>query len=301
VFILGDNDVCKLRIPWVTWSLIAVCALVFGLQSALGPAFTSGFSLVPAEICTGRDLVTPQEMQVKVEKQQYNRATGRTETKTTQKWVTIPQAPGPFPIHLTLLTSQFLHGDIFHLVGNMWFLFLFGRSVEQVLRPGLFLTLYLGTGVLAGLAHVLVDTESVIPCLGASGAISGVLGAYFFRFPMNRLRLWMGWYFGVVRVPAFVVLGLWFLIQYLLCGAALDAGLVHGGVAYWCHVAGFVAGLLFFAGVYGYFRYVAPRAGEAPADAHPPAPAPADPLDNFMPPPLQPASAVRVPDEGRWR
>jgi membrane associated rhomboid family serine protease len=299
VFILGDNDVCKLRIPWVTWSLIAVCTLVFGLQSALGPEFTSGFSLVPAEICTGRDLVTPQEMQVKVEKHQYNRATGRTETKTVQKWVTVPQAPGPFPIHLTLLTSQFLHGDIFHLVGNMWFLFLFGRSVEQVLRPALFLTLYLGTGVLAALAHVLVDTESVIPCLGASGAISGVLGAYFFRFPMNRLRLWMGWYLGVVPVPAFLVLGVWFLIQYLLCGHALDTGLVHGGVAYWCHLAGFVAGLLFFAGLYGYFRYVAPQPGEAPADADPPAPA--DPLDNFMPPPLQPASAVRAPDATRCR
>jgi membrane associated rhomboid family serine protease len=131
-----------------------------------------------------------------------------------------------------------------HLIGNMWFLLIFGRNVELAMRQGLFLGFYFTCGVMSGLADVLVSPTSVVPYLGASGAISGVMGAYFFIFPLNKIKVWFGWVW-VFELPTFIVVGLWFLIQYASTALAITFGDVHTGIAYWSHVAGFLTGIAF--------------------------------------------------------
>jgi membrane associated rhomboid family serine protease len=159
--------------------------------------------------------------------------------------VDVPQRPGPFPIQATLFSHMFLHGSWTHLLGNMWFLFVFGGYVERALRPGIFLAAYVLCGFGAGLAQVYLDPNSVLPCLGASGAIAGVMGAYLFIHPFSTIRIWI-WFLPPFRAPAVLVLGLWLLPQILgAAAAAHPAGLPRAGVAYGAHVGGFVAGLGF--------------------------------------------------------
>src|SRR5262249_55016121 len=161
------------------------------------------------------------------------------------EYVTINHYPGPFPIILTLITSMFLHIGIGHLIGNMWFLLVFGRNVECALGHWLFLTFYLCCGVAGGLAHVASDAHSLIPCLGASGPISGVLGAYVAIHPLNKIKCWFGWWIGVIELPALVVIGVWFLGQYLSAFFLLEHPEYSDGVAYWDHLGGFVTGMAF--------------------------------------------------------
>src|SRR5207237_3296662 len=118
--------------------------------------------------------------------------------------VAIPQAPGPFPIFLTLFTSMFLHGGLLHLIGNMWALAIFGRNVECAFDHGRFLAFYLFCGVVGGLVYTASDPSSVLPALGASGAISGVMGAYVAIHPLNPISIWFGFFIGVIKLPAFV-------------------------------------------------------------------------------------------------
>ena len=147
----------------------------------------------------------------------------------------------------TLVTSQFLHGGLLHVGFNMLYLWIFGDNVEDRLGRGRFLALYLGSGAAAGLAQLLMEPSSSTPMIGASGAIAGVLGAYFLLFPFARittlLPIFFVWEF--IEVPAFVFLGFWFLLQWLqgmtTLGAVTHAG---GGVAWWAHVGGFVTGFL---------------------------------------------------------
>jgi membrane associated rhomboid family serine protease len=165
----------------------------------------------------------------------------------------------------TILTSMFLHGSWLHLIGNMWFLGIFGRNVECALDHGRFLVFYLACGVAGGLAHVFSDMHSVIPCLGASGAISGIMGAYVSIFPFNKIRLWFGWMLGVVELPAIAVLGFWFLFQYLAAFMELESG-VSDGTAYWDHLGGFVAGVAGIWGTIFYLKYQLANAPETAAD-----------------------------------
>jgi len=141
----------------------------------------------------------------------------------------------------TLFTSMFLHADIFHLGGNMLFLYIFGDNVEDAFGHFRYLLFYLICGLAADFVHILSLTtpgELVIPTLGASGAISGVMGAYILMYPRARVRtLVLAYIITVVSVPAVFFLGFWFLLQLLY--AWLDMG---GGVAYWAHIGGFVAG-----------------------------------------------------------
>ncbi|HPW19013.1 MAG TPA: rhomboid family intramembrane serine protease [Candidatus Aminicenantes bacterium] len=143
---------------------------------------------------------------------------------------------GGVPPLLTLLTSMFLHGGLFHLLGNMLYLWIFGNNVEDRLGPFRFILFYLGSGVAAALAHILAQPSSRVPMIGASGAIAGVLGAYAVLFPRARVRT-LVFFVGVVRVPAALVLGLWFLLQVLNVG-------MGGGVAWFAHIGGFLAGIL---------------------------------------------------------
>ena len=148
---------------------------------------------------------------------------------------------------LALLTSLFLHGGFMHLAGNMLFLWIYGDNVEHRLGPARYLVAYLGTGILATLSHAVLDFGSVIPMVGASGAISGVLGFYFIWFPRNRVRLWImlfPFFMNVIYAPARLVLGMYLVIDNLLPFLA-TRGAGGGGVAYGAHIGGFIAGLAY--------------------------------------------------------
>ena len=146
---------------------------------------------------------------------------------------------------LSLLTSMFLHGDWFHLLGNIWFLWIFGDNVEDRMGHFRFLAFYLLCGLAGSLAHVIAHPDSVVPTIGASGAIAGVLGAYVLSYPYARILtlipLLLFW--PIVELPAVVVLGAWFVIQLASAGAASVGG-SEPGIAWWAHIGGFVTGML---------------------------------------------------------
>ena len=143
------------------------------------------------------------------------------------------------------LTSMFLHGGWMHLVGNLWFLWVFGDNVEDVMGPLRFLVFYLACGLAAAAAQVLSAPDSTVPMIGASGAIGGVMGAYASLYPRARVQMLvvLGFYLGRVAMPAVVVLGYWFLLQVL--GSLPEVDSSAGGVAFWAHIGGFAAGFLF--------------------------------------------------------
>jgi membrane associated rhomboid family serine protease len=158
-------------------------------------------------------------------------------------YVELPRALQPIPPWATIFTSMFLHGGWLHLGGNMLFLWIFGNNIEDVLGRARYLILYLGSGVAAAMAQALVDKLSQVPMLGASGAIAGVLGAYFLLHPRANVRVLLVLFVFVrfINMPAVVVLGLWFLVQFISI-AATPAG--EGDVAVWAHAAGFLAGIV---------------------------------------------------------
>jgi membrane associated rhomboid family serine protease len=153
--------------------------------------------------------------------------------------------PVPRQIWASLVTCMFLHGSWMHLLGNMWFLWLFGNNVEDRLGGLLYLLFYLGGGVVASGVHWAVDPESVIPVIGASGAIAAVLGAYAVTWPWARVSclVFLVIFITIIDVPALVVLGVWFVAQ-VMAGQQSLVGDVSGGVAWWAHVGGFAAGAL---------------------------------------------------------
>jgi membrane associated rhomboid family serine protease len=147
------------------------------------------------------------------------------------------------PPWVTPVTSMFLHGGWLHLIGNMVFLWIFGNNVEDALGRGRYLLLYLGSGVAAALSQALSSPDDRVPMIGASGAIAGVLGAYLLLYPWAKVHvfLWIVIFFRIVTVPAWILLGLWFVMQ-LVSGLTRPAG--SPGVAFWAHVGGFVSGLI---------------------------------------------------------
>lgn len=164
--------------------------------------------------------------------------------------ITNPQEAPPeiyTPAYLTLFTSMFLHGGWMHLIGNMLYLWIFGNNIEDQLGHIGFIVFYLGCGLLATAAHIMTDPSSKIPTVGASGAISGVLGAYLIRFPRARVLtlIWFGFFVRMVHLPALVFLGFWIMLQ-LLYGLPTLGGQTGGGVAYFAHIGGFAAGVGLF-------------------------------------------------------
>lgn len=153
-------------------------------------------------------------------------------------------AIGPHPQWITIFTSMFMHGGLFHIGGNMLFLWVFGNNIEDVLGHAKFLLFYTACGVLAAFAHIASNPNSMIPTVGASGAIAGMLGAYLLLYPQARVNtlVFLGFFVTHVEIPAIFVLGVWFLTQ--LTGVAGSGGTIGGGVAYWAHIGGFVAGLV---------------------------------------------------------
>jgi rhomboid family protein len=200
--------------PVVTWALIAVNVWVFLFQVSLGPAVealieTWGF--VPARYF----LLAQAEPAAWLDR------------------------------FLPLLTSMFLHGGWMHLIGNMVYLWIFGDNVEDRLGHGRYLTFYLLTGLCAGLAHAYLHPDSLIPSVGASGAISGVLGGYLMFLPRARVVALVPLLFFpyIVELPAVVYIGFWFLMQFVSGTLAWAMAPDASGVAWWAHVGGFVAGV----------------------------------------------------------
>ena len=161
----------------------------------------------------------------------------------------VPAKPSALPLGppVTMLTSMFLHGGWFHLIGNMWFLWIFGDNIEDRMGHLRFLVFYLLCGLIASGAHILSDPQSTIPSIGASGAVAGVLGAYLISYPFARILtlipLFLIW--PIVQLPAIVVLGSWFLLQ-LFSGTSAVAATSEtgGGIAWWAHIGGFLAGMV---------------------------------------------------------
>ncbi|HET6616958.1 MAG TPA: rhomboid family intramembrane serine protease [Gemmatimonadota bacterium] len=206
---LGDDDSQVHITPIVTVGLIVINVIVFLYQLTQGniEGFFQTWSVIPVEYSRGTDLA--------------------------------PTHPGPFWV--TTLTSMFMHGGWMHLLGNMLFLWIFGDNVEQAMGSLRFLVFYLICGVAATLAHILTGPGSQIPSLGASGAISGVLGAYIALFPKQRVRVLM--VRVVTEMPAVAVIGLWIVLQFINGIGAMAQTEETGGVAYAAHVGGFIAGI----------------------------------------------------------
>jgi membrane associated rhomboid family serine protease len=215
MFPIGDDDVQggRRNVQLVTFALIALNVLAWLLELGQGSegalqAFVQAWGVVPREYTSGTDL---------------------------------PPAI-PAPIWTTTITSMFLHGGWMHLGGNMLYLWIFGDNLEKVMGHFRFLCFYLVCGIAAAVAHIVFNPNSMIPTVGASGAISGVLGGYLVLFPRNRVRvLTRG---GVAHVPAIVVLGIWILLQFINGIGSVASTPETAGVAYLAHIGGFVAGLV---------------------------------------------------------
>jgi membrane associated rhomboid family serine protease len=154
------------------------------------------------------------------------------------------QSTQPIPAYLTILTSMFMHGGVFHIAWNMLYFWIFGNNIEESLGHIRFLLFYLFCGIVAALSHILLSPNSNVPMIGASGAVSGMLGAYILLFPMARVRtiVLLGFYITVVRIPALIVIGFWAIIQ-VVSGLLSHGNAAQGGIAFFAHVGGFVAGL----------------------------------------------------------
>ncbi len=150
-----------------------------------------------------------------------------------------------FPIGLTLFSSMFMHGGFFHLFGNMLYLWIFGDNVEDRLGHVKFLLFYIMSGLMAGFSYIMTAPNSTVPMVGASGAISGVLGAYLLMFPRARIStlIFFGFFIRMVKIPAFLVLGFWFILQ-LLNGLPSLGAEASGGVAWFAHIGGFLGGIV---------------------------------------------------------
>src|SRR5437667_3850547 len=233
LFPIADENIGRRTTPVVNYLLILINVLVFVFLQGFGTneKFTYALSPVPAEIITGKDIATRDRIVV--------------QPVTGQRFEMPGLQPTPIPVYLTLITSMFMHGGIAHIFGNMLFLWIFGDNIEDRLGHFRYLVFYLVCGVLAGLAHVFATVgfggDPYIPSLGASGAISGVLGAYMLLFPTRRVTVLLSWF--VTQVPAFVAIGLWFVFQLISGLGMLGSGSQQGGVAYAAHIGGFIAGL----------------------------------------------------------
>ncbi len=213
---IQDQNPTRIK-PYVNWALIIINIIVFlySISAVNFEEFICSYGLKPAQI-TGL----------------ASGSTGFCEEAGFYQNVG----------YQAFLTSMFLHGGFLHIGGNMLYLWIFGNNIEDLTgHPG-YILFYLASGVAASLAHIASDPSSIVPAIGASGAISGVLGAYIVRFPRARVRtaVFYGFFVRLVSLPAYLMIGFWFVYQLIL--AALDTA---GGVAYFAHIGGFIAGLLF--------------------------------------------------------
>ena len=201
--------------PYVTIGIIVINVLIFLYELSLGSGlgeFIMRFGVVPLKVSY------------------YSQASDLTFINTF------------FPF----ISSMFLHGGFIHLIGNMWFLWIFGDNIEDKLGHFRFIAFYLLCGIIASSVHVFFNIQSKAPCIGASGAIAGVLGAYMITFPRARVVTIVPLFvfIQVMELPAIVVLGFWFVIQFFNGAASITASASGAGVAWWAHIGGFAAGVM---------------------------------------------------------
>ena len=230
---VGDDNRDRRTTPFANYFLIIVNILVFVFLQNMGSneKFTNSFSLVPEEIVSGEDIVTNGGVY--------------TDPQTGERIHVSGLQPTPSPVYITFFTSIFMHAGIAHIFGNMLFLFIFGDNVEDRLGHFRYLIFYLVIGILASISHIIATYmfggNPLIPVLGASGAISGVLAAYLVLYPRKRVRVIL--FYFLTEVPAIFVIGFWFLFQ-LLSGIGMLGGNLESGVAYGAHIGGFISGLI---------------------------------------------------------
>jgi membrane associated rhomboid family serine protease len=238
-FPIGDDNSDVRITPYVNYLFLGLNIIVFLVLQGMGSneVFNNTYSLIPAEISSGADLIGPQLI-----------------SAPNGEVIQIQHFQTPFNVNMNFLSSMFMHGDFMHLFGNMLFLWVFGDNLEDRLGHVRFIGFYILCGVGAGVAQIVMDTESVVPMLGASGAISGLLGAYIALFPKRQVRtVILG---RIANVPAIVVLGIWFGMQ-VVFGLLSPEGV--GGVAYAAHIGGFIVGLVLI----GVFALGTDRSGKA--------------------------------------
>ncbi len=214
MFPIRDDIPTRIR-PLVTWAIILANGAVFAIELALGPerlsVFLEQFGLVPARFTGSADVIA-----------------------------------SPVGAVGTLFTSMFLHGGLLHILLNMWTFWIFGNNVEDRMGHARFLVFYLLCGLASAIVHTLFQSASVIPTVGASGAIAGVLGAYFLMYPRARVVVLIPIliipYF--TQLPAFLYLGIWFVLQILSGAVSMTNAAIAEGIAWWAHVGGFGAGML---------------------------------------------------------
>jgi membrane associated rhomboid family serine protease len=229
---IGDDDSDRTRRPYVNYILIGVNVLVWVLlQQMTGESpFTLSYSTVPAEIINGKDIITDPQYYV--------------DPATGTRFLIPGLGATNIPVYFTLITSMFMHGSWAHLGGNMLYLWIFGDNIENRLGHKRYLIFYLVCGIIASLSHVfstfLTPQSSLVPSLGASGAISGVLGAYMLLFAKRKVKMLA--FHGVIEVQSWVALGIWIAFQ-IISGLGMLGG-ESGGVAYAAHIGGFLAGLI---------------------------------------------------------
>ncbi len=223
MFPIGDDNSDRTITPYVNYAFIGLNILVFLALQQLGSNehFTYAFSLVPKEIMTGQDIVANTPIVSEA---------GRT-VGVLQNY------PAPFGVYFNFFSSMFMHGSIMHIFGNMLFLWIFGDNLENLLGHFRYAVFYLLCGIAAAFGQIIMGPDSLIPMLGASGAISGVLGGYVLLFPQRQVRAVI--FNFLTTVPAFVAIGIWILYQ-LISGYMTDPS--TGGVAYAAHIGGFIAG-----------------------------------------------------------
>jgi len=224
MFPIGDDNSDRKITPFVNYAFLALNILVFVFLQGLGgnDAFSYAFSLVPYEITSGIDLTGAQIVRDMLGHE------GRVQHYAT-----------PLPVYFNFLSSMFMHGGWAHLLGNMLFLWIFGDNIENKIGHIRFALFYLICGFAAAFGQIIIDSDSIIPMLGASGAISGVLGGYVVLFPRRRVTALI--FNFLTEVPAYVAIGIWIGYQ-LILGYMTDPG--TGGVAYAAHIGGFIAGVV---------------------------------------------------------
>ena len=226
---MSDPDLARRRFPVVNIGLMALNILVFLYEFVFigdETRFVYTYGLIPAELTSGKDF---------------------------KFFCTVPSFVGcppqnvlaintPGPTWITLFTSMFIHGGLLHIGSNMLYLWIFGDNIEDTLGHIPYLIFYLAAGLAAAGAQIMVDTQSQVPMVGASGAIAGVLGAYLVLHPQSRIRTLVIYFFiTVIRIPAVLLLGFWFFLQFFSGLGSLGAQ--GGGVAYWAHIGGFAMGV----------------------------------------------------------
>ena len=223
MFPIGDDNSDRRIQPVVNYAFIGINILVFLLLQQMGgnDSFTYAFSLVPKEVTSGIDITGLQVLRDSLG-----------QTAEIQHYST------PLPVYFNFLSSMFMHGDIMHIFGNMLFLWIFGDNIENRIGHIRYAVFYIICGLAAAAGQILMRPDSIIPMLGASGAISGVMGGYVMLFPQRSVRAII--FHFATTVPAFVAIGIWIVYQ-LVLGYLTPSG--GGGVAYAAHIGGFVAGV----------------------------------------------------------